>query len=74
MAWPPLLTTGDPVAGGGVDAALLGTTTRKDGAKQVIYKGMPLYYYAKDKAAGDVVGQGVGEAWYVVTPSGEIVK
>ena len=30
-AWPVLFTTGAPRAGDGVDAALLGTTTRKDG-------------------------------------------
>src|SRR5215208_7791357 len=50
-AWPPLLTTGDPVAGEGADASLLGTTTRKDGSIQVTYNGWPLYYYEKDKAA-----------------------
>ena len=53
-AWPPLLTTGTPVAGDGVDASMFGTTTRKDGSTQVTYNGWPLYYYAKDKAAGDV--------------------
>src|SRR5512141_2265404 len=29
-AWPPLLTTGAPVAGNGVDASKLGTATRTD--------------------------------------------
>ena len=29
---------------------------------------MPLYYFAKDKAAGDVTGQNVGETWFVARP------
>lgn len=72
-AWPPLFTNGDPVAGEGVDAALLGTTTRTDGAVQVTYNGWPLYYYEKDKAPGDVVGQNVGDVWFVVSPAGEMI-
>ena len=72
-AWPPLLTTGDPVAGEGVDASKLGTTTRTDGAVQVTYNGWPLYYYEKDKAPGDVTGQDVGGVWYVVSDTGEQV-
>jgi len=72
-AWPPLLTTGAPVAGEGVDASLLGTTTRTDGTVQVTYNGWPLYYYEKDKAPGDVVGQDVGGVWYVVSAAGDKV-
>ena len=72
-AWPPLLTTGSPVAGEGVDASLLGTTDRTDGTVQVTYNGWPLYYYEKDKAAGDVVGQDVGGVWYVVSAAGDKV-
>jgi len=73
--WPPLLTTGSPKASAGsdVDSTLLGTTTRTDGMTQVTYKGMPLYYFAKDTAAGDVKGQGVGDVWYAVAPTGEMI-
>jgi len=73
-AWPPLLTTGNPVAGEGVDASKLGTTTRTDGTTQVTYNSWPLYYYEKDKAPGDVVGQDVGGVWYVVSAAGERVE
>lgn len=73
VAWPPLLTKDKPEAGDGVDASLLGTTTRKDGTLQVTYKGMPLYYYEKDKAAGDVKGQDVGSVWYVLAPNGDVI-
>jgi predicted lipoprotein with Yx(FWY)xxD motif len=35
---------------------------------------MPLYYYFKDKTAGDTVGQDVNSVWYVVAPDGTVVK
>jgi len=73
-AWPPLLTTGAPVAGDDVDGSMLGTTTRTDGTVQVTYNGWPLYYYVKDKAPGDVTGQDVGGVWYVVSAAGEQVN
>jgi predicted lipoprotein with Yx(FWY)xxD motif len=72
-AWPPLLTTGAPVAGEGLDASKLGTTTRTDGTTQVTYNGWPLYYYVKDKAVGDVTGQDVGGVWYVLSAAGDKV-
>ena len=71
--WPPLLTTGTPVAGEGIDATKLGTTPRTDGTMQVTYNGWPLYYYIKDTKAGDTTGQDVGDVWFLITPSGEMV-
>jgi predicted lipoprotein with Yx(FWY)xxD motif len=71
--WPPVLTTGAPVAGTGVNGSLLGTTTRADGTAQVTYAGHPLYRFISDKKPGDVAGQGLsafGAPWYVVSPSG----
>ena len=55
--WPPVLTTGAPQAGPGANAALLGTTTRKDGKTEVTYAGHPLYYFISDAKAGDVTGR-----------------
>jgi predicted lipoprotein with Yx(FWY)xxD motif len=69
-AWPPLLTNGAATAGTGVTASMLGTTTRTDGTVQVTYNGWPLYYFARDKAAGDTTGEGVQSVWYVITPGG----
>jgi predicted lipoprotein with Yx(FWY)xxD motif len=69
--WPPAATDGDPTAGDGVDAALLGTTDRSDGTTQVTYDGHPLYTYNADTAAGDTNGQGVGGIWWVVGPDGQ---
>lgn len=68
--WPPLLTTGAPSAGIGVNADMLGTTVRTDGTTQVTYNGWPLYYYAKDRVAGDSTGENVQGVWFVVTPLG----
>jgi predicted lipoprotein with Yx(FWY)xxD motif len=74
QAWPPLLQTDTPKVGDGLDAKMLGTTTRKDGTVQVTYNGMPLYYFFKDAAPGDITGQGVGGVWYVLAPDGKIMK
>jgi predicted lipoprotein with Yx(FWY)xxD motif len=35
---------------------------------------MPVYYFAKDTKAGDILGQGVDDAWYLVSPAGEMLK
>lgn len=51
----------------GYDKDDFGTITREDtDKKQLTYKGYPLYYFVKDKAKGDVKGQGVKDVWYVV--------
>jgi predicted lipoprotein with Yx(FWY)xxD motif len=71
--WPPLLTNGAPVAGGGADAKLLGTAKRTDGSVEVTYNGHPLYYVVTDHNPGDATGQAVnnfGALWYVVGPAG----
>jgi predicted lipoprotein with Yx(FWY)xxD motif len=72
--WPAFVTDGDPVAGQGADASLLGTTERTDGATQVTYADRPLYFFGGDQQAGDTNGQEVGEVWYVVSPAGEPVE
>lgn len=73
-AWPPLLGSSATVSGSDLDQSLVGTTTRTDGSTQITYNGWPLYYYAKDKQAGDVTGQDVGGVWYVVSPKGDKVE
>jgi predicted lipoprotein with Yx(FWY)xxD motif len=73
-AWPPLLVDGDPAAGDGVDAALLGTTERTDGTVQVTYNDWPLYYWAQDAAAGDATGQAVNDVWWVLDATGEPIR
>lgn len=72
-AWPIFTTTSEAPAVEGVTGTV-GTIASPDGKKQVTLNGLPLYYYAKDKATGDVTGQGVGGVWYLVSPSGEMIK
>jgi predicted lipoprotein with Yx(FWY)xxD motif len=75
-AWPPLVASGKPTAGDGVDAAKLTTIMRDDGSEQVAYDGHALYYFVKDTSAGATTGQGVdgfGALWWVVAPSGSAI-
>ena len=73
-AWPPLAAAGAPTLGTGLDAEDFTAITRDDGSSQVAFYGMPLYYFAGDKAAGDVNGQGLKDVWYVVGADGKPVK
>jgi predicted lipoprotein with Yx(FWY)xxD motif len=75
-AWPPVLTKGRPVAGKGVRRGLLGTTSRRNGRRQVTVDGQPLYYYVDD-APGRVLCHNVeefGGLWLVVRPDGTPVR
>lgn len=47
---------------------------RTDGSKQLQYGDWLLYYYAPDAAAGDTTGQGVGGVWWVISPTGDLIK
>ncbi|KRE67479.1 hypothetical protein ASG92_14325 [Arthrobacter sp. Soil736] len=73
VAWPPVITTNDTPKVEGVTGKV-GTITTADGKKQVTVDGMPVYLWEKDKAPGDVTGQGVGNVWYLVAPDGTMIK
>jgi len=76
-AWPPVLVTGTPVAGTGVNASLLGTAKRTAGSMQLTYGGFLLYYFAGDSKPGDVSGEGsqaFGAGWDLVSPAGKKVE
>jgi predicted lipoprotein with Yx(FWY)xxD motif len=82
-AWPPLLTTGAPKARSGARASLLASAKRQDGRTQVMYGGHLLYAWAgatglglppRDRKPGDVNGQGVISAWWVLSPAGKPIK
>jgi predicted lipoprotein with Yx(FWY)xxD motif len=75
--WPPLMQKGKLSAGTGVKGNLLGTTKRKNGRRQVTYKGHPLYLFSLDQSAGQIAGQGknfFGGKWFVLNAAGQAVK
>ena len=39
---------------------------RTDGTKQWAYDGKPVYFFAGDKKAGDMAGDGMGGMWHVI--------
>lgn len=71
-AWPLAATAGAPRAQGGANPSLVGQT-RHEGETVVTYAGWPLYYFARDDAAGAPKGNEIesfGGEWYLVTPEG----
>ena len=64
----PIFTAEEPLT---LPDGVNGTLThieRTDGSTQVAYNGIPLYYFAGDKVAGDTNGQWVGDSWFIVAP------
>jgi plastocyanin len=68
-SWPAVTAKSgeDLILPAGVSGTLK-TFKRADGTLQVSYNGIPLYYFANDKAKGDANGQGIGSVWYVIAP------
>jgi predicted lipoprotein with Yx(FWY)xxD motif len=72
QTWQPVLTSGAPQAGAGVNQHWLGTRTRGDGTQQVTYKGHLLYLFADDAylptlpyngGAASINGDGARTVW-----------
>jgi transforming growth factor-beta-induced protein len=61
-AWPPVLVSDGEVE----NIPGLATIERDDGTMQASYKGRPLYFFASDSVAGDMMGQGVNDVWWTV--------
>jgi predicted lipoprotein with Yx(FWY)xxD motif len=77
--WPPLfLPTGaKAVAAGGAKQSLLGSDKDPAGGRVVTYSHWPLYTYVGDTKPGIAFGQAVnmsGGLWYVLSPSGAVIK
>jgi predicted lipoprotein with Yx(FWY)xxD motif len=76
-AWPVFYARGKVRAGQGAKRALIGTTRRRGGRRQITYAGHPLYYYVTDRKPGQVTCQNVvefGGTWLVVAPSGAAIR
>jgi predicted lipoprotein with Yx(FWY)xxD motif len=62
--WPPVVADATDTATGP-----FGIITRDDGTTlQWTFKGLPLYHYASDAAAGDTNGEGLNNIWFVARP------
>jgi outer membrane protein assembly factor BamB len=77
--WPPaFLPSGrKPVAAGRVKQALLGSDPDPAGGRVITYAGWPLYAFVSDTAPGAATGQALnlnGGLWYVLSPSGRVIK
>jgi predicted lipoprotein with Yx(FWY)xxD motif len=77
--WPPLKVASGkkPTLSGGVKASLVSSDTDPSGGSVVTYNGWPLYVYVADPSSGTAHGQALnssGGLWYVITPSGQVVK
>jgi predicted lipoprotein with Yx(FWY)xxD motif len=64
-AWPPLLDTNAILPAPSATGTSALTAFAGGNGTQIEYNGHPLYTYAKDIAAGQVNGQGVGGIWFV---------
>ena len=77
--WPPLkIKKGQsPTAGGAAKKKFLGVDKSPAGYRVVTYNHWPLYTYLTDTKPGQTAGQGVnnsGGKWYVLSPSGKVIK
>ncbi len=77
--WPPLKVAkgAKAVAKGAVKKSLLRSDKDPAGGYVVTYNGWPLYTYVADTSAGKASGQALnlnGGLWYVLSPSGKVIK
>lgn len=63
VTWPPLYAEA-----GATDWGDFTVIERDDSTRQWAFKGLPLYFFANDTAAGDTNGEGIGNIWFVARP------
>jgi predicted lipoprotein with Yx(FWY)xxD motif len=74
--WPPLFGS-KATAAGGAKQSLVGSDKDPAGGRVITYKGWPLYLYLGDTKSGVAFGQALnmnGGLWYVLAPSGALIK
>jgi predicted lipoprotein with Yx(FWY)xxD motif len=71
--WFPFLTTAKPLTAGGVSATKVGLAKRTSGKWQVMFSGHLLYFFAGDKAAGQVRGASIAH-WAALSKTGAKIK
>jgi predicted lipoprotein with Yx(FWY)xxD motif len=79
IAWPPLkLPKGAKLAAGGkARRKLLASDRDPSGGRVVTYARWPLYTYVADTKPGTATGQALnanGGLWYVLSPSGKVIR
>ena len=67
--WLPALVTGKVALARGISGHV-GTITRGDGLRQLTIDGRPLYTFSGDRGPGELTGNGVGNIWWAMTPTG----
>ena len=67
--WPPMIAPAGLTTLPAVFAipGKFATAVNPDAKNQVTYNGWPLFAYSKDKAPGDVTGEGVAGRWHVAS-------
>jgi hypothetical protein len=74
--WPPLVGS-KAVASGAAKQSLISSDKDSAGGRVITYKGWPLYTYVGDTKSGVAFGQTLnmnGGLWYVLSPSGALIK
>lgn len=74
QTWPVFyVNVANLVLPSSLKAADFGTITT-NGQQQTTYQGWPLYYYVKDIAPGDTLGEGVNNVWFASSPGGHAAE
>jgi predicted lipoprotein with Yx(FWY)xxD motif len=71
--WPELTTTSSAPKGSGVTGTV-GTAPTTGGARQLTLDGHRLYTFSGDTKPGQVNGEAFQNEWWVLAPSGQLIK
>jgi len=72
--WQPVIVNGLPTLMTGVSSALVGTSVMADGTTQLTISGHPVYFHVGDMTSGQITGQGLDSAWFLISPTGATVR